>query len=402
MEDLSPGEKDESVPNPDFTAGPFVTRREPVKELINTLSELYINSEEDDSIADPDPPPHSTTPLLPDEREEADLNLSLQAVIEELKGRVVSLEKCSADCIQKVSQCCSQADLDVQCRSLEEKLAYHIDRECDRVKQIVELSIQDLGKSMVDCLKRRDLQIDNKLRSWVPVTSTPVSISAPEQYSTITRPGVRKTHAIPSSQHLLANTETVPAPTYLPPVKVEFPHFGSEGETDPVSFVERCEEYLAIRPLSDSEILAALTSVLKGTAKDWWLAEKRTVLTWNQFKEIFLRSFLNDDYEAEAERRLLERKQGSKESIRDFAFHYRALCLRWKKDMPEREMVQAILRNCNPRLASLLRGTVRDVSELVRIGTQIEKDFEESKRYWSQANSELQKKKTPNDRDPSV
>lgn len=88
---------------------------------------------------------------------------------------------------------------------------------------------------------------------------------------------------------------------------------------------------------------------------------------------------LNDDYEAEAERRLLERKQGAKESIRDFAFHYRSLCLRWKKDMSEREMVQAILRNCNPRLASLLRGTVRDISELVSIGTQIEKDFEESK-----------------------
>lgn len=105
-------------------------RREPVKELIHTLSELYINSEGDDSITDADPPPHSTTPLPPDEREEADLNLSLQAAIEELKRRVVILKKCSADCIQKMSQCCSQADLDVQCGSLEEKLAYHIDREC--------------------------------------------------------------------------------------------------------------------------------------------------------------------------------------------------------------------------------------------------------------------------------
>lgn len=42
MEDLSLDERDESMPNPDFTAGPFVTRREPVKELIHTLSELYI------------------------------------------------------------------------------------------------------------------------------------------------------------------------------------------------------------------------------------------------------------------------------------------------------------------------------------------------------------------------
>lgn len=60
--------------------------------------------------------------------------------------------------------------------------------------------------------------------------------------------------------------------SFHPPVKLEFPSFSnSEGE-DPVTFIERCEEYVAIRPLNDCEILASLTSVLKGTAKDWWLA----------------------------------------------------------------------------------------------------------------------------------
>lgn len=89
---------------------------------------------------------------------------------------------------------------------------------------------------------------------------------------------------------------------------------------------------------------------------------------WRQFKEIFLCSFLSEDYEDVASRKLLERKQG----VRDFAFHYLALCLRWKLEMSEKDIVQAILRNCNPRLASLLRGTVGSVSELVRIRTQIE------------------------------
>ncbi len=63
--------------------------------------------------------------------------------------------------------------------------------------------------------------------------------------------------------------------------------------------------------------------------------------------------------------------------------------------MTEKELIQAILRNCNPHLASLLSGTVKDVGELERLGTQIEKDFNESKRYWSQVNSEEQKKKSP-------
>lgn len=38
--------------------------------------------------------------------------------------------------------------------------------------------------------------------------------------------------------------------------------------------------------------------------------------------------------------------------------------------MAETEIVQATLRNCNPRLASLLRGTVKTVDDLVRLGTQ--------------------------------
>lgn len=41
------------------------------------------------------------------------------------------------------------------------------------------------------------------------------------------------------------------------------------------------------------------------------------MITWEQFKQEFLNAFLTDDYEAEATKRLLERKQGSGESIRD-------------------------------------------------------------------------------------
>lgn len=47
----------------------------------------------------------------------------------------------------------------------------------------------------------------------------------------------------------------------------------------------------------------------------------------------------------------------------------------------------------------MLRGTVKEVSELVRVGTQIERDFEEAKRYWNQANTEMQKRKNQTERD---
>ncbi len=44
-----------------------------------------------------------------------------------------------------------------QCCLLEEKLTYKIERGCERVEKI-QLSIGDLGKSVVDCMKRRDRQ----------------------------------------------------------------------------------------------------------------------------------------------------------------------------------------------------------------------------------------------------
>ncbi len=87
-------------------------------------------------------------------------------------------------------------------------------------------------------------------------------------------------------------------------------------------------------------------------------------------------------------------RQGVNEYIRDFAFNYRVLCLKNHPKIAEAEIVQATLRNCNPRLSSLLRGTVKMVDDLVRLGTQIEKDWVENKKRWNQGKDEEQRKKS--------
>ena len=44
-----------------------------------------------------------------------------------------------------------------------------------------------------------------------------------------------------------------------PPIRIEFPRFCRHREKqDPVSCIEKCEEFLAVCPFSDSEILATL------------------------------------------------------------------------------------------------------------------------------------------------
>lgn len=49
---------------------------------------------------------------------------------------------------------------------------------------------------------------------------------------------------------------------------------------------------------------------------------------------------------------------------------------RWKPGITEPEIIKLILKNIIPRLASQLRGRLKDVEELVRLGTQFEKDWE--------------------------
>lgn len=142
-----------------------------------------------------------------------------------------------------------------------------------------------------------------------------------------------------------------------------------EGE-DPISYLEKC----SIQTLNDAEILAMLPSVLSHTDKDWWLAEKKRVRTWCTFKKAFFQSFLSDDNEVEVERRIREWKQGLDENILTFAYQFRALCLRLKPSMSECEILQATLKNCNPCVASILRGTVSTVDELVCVVTLVERE----------------------------
>ncbi len=71
-----------------------------------------------------------------------------------------------------------------------------------------------------------------------------------------------------------------------------------------------------------------------------------------------------------------ERENGIDEDIQTFAFQYRALCLRLKSTMTEREILQSTLRNCNPH------------DDLMRTGNLVERDMAEERAFWKQWQSE--------------
>lgn len=131
------------------------------------------------------------------------------------------------------------------------------------------------------------------------------------------------------------------------------------------------------------ELIGTLNAVLKGPDWSWWLAARNKISDWAQFKKSILEAFLLSDYQAEIEEQIRNNVQAPHQCLRDFAYDHRALCLKWRPDMKEGEIVHRILSACNPRLASGMRGTVSTVEQLVKVGSLIEKDWSNNKDYWS-------------------
>ena len=55
-----------------------------------------------------------------------------------------------------------------------------------------------------------------------------------------------------------------------PPIKIQFPCFGrKDDDADPLRYVEKCHDYLALNPLLDEDIIVMFSMALPVTVGMW-------------------------------------------------------------------------------------------------------------------------------------
>lgn len=114
----------------------------------------------------------------------------------------------------------------------------------------------------MDCLKRRDKQLEQQFKAVKPIMSTPVHSSIATSHKISQTPS--KITSIP--QDTTRQVTYISSASHMPSVKMDLSTFSNLNSEDPIEFIDRFEEYIELRPLLHEELLAAVYVSLKGTA----------------------------------------------------------------------------------------------------------------------------------------
>lgn len=87
--------------------------------------------------------------------------------------------------------------------------------------------------------------------------------------------------------------------------QLKLPNFSGKSWEKPMNFVRELEEYLQVLDVSDDLGLKLIGQSLTNDAKDWWVARRDVISTWEDFKTRFLARYWSEETQREVKRDLV-------------------------------------------------------------------------------------------------
>lgn len=128
------------------------------------------------------------------------------------------------------------------------------------------------------------------------------------------------------------------------------------GQTDPVSFLERLEELLIYEDIPRDYLMLVLPELLQGSALAWYRNNKRFWRDWEDFLRDFKQFFLPRNYEFHLEEQIASRKQRQSEKGRDYVLEMQTL-IRRHGGLADGTALRRIYHNLLPEYRQYIRSS---------------------------------------------
>lgn len=120
-----------------------------------------------------------------------------------------------------------------------------------------------------------------------------------------------------------------------------------DGNTDPVSFLERIEELKVCYQFSDTDLLLALPELLRDKVLLWYRNNKCFWCTWNDFVQAFKAQYLPPRFNFWLEEEIRSRTQGQKETVAEYVTAIQTLMRRLGCMQPNLQL-ERVYENLRP------------------------------------------------------
>ncbi|KAL7723298.1 hypothetical protein ACLKA6_017024 [Drosophila palustris] len=221
-------------------------------------------------------------------------------------------------------------------------------------------------------LSPQQKEAERASRSSSPRTVAPsVILTAPGGKASLVQAAGSFSRSDRSQSPVAQTTLRVDAPYRTIAEKVHRWGISFDGQSDPLSFIERIEERATAHMVDLSKLSQVIPEMLTGTASDWFRVSRLQGSTWTSFKKEFLDFFLAPRYFRLLEDQIRARQQKRGEAFKVYFVELRLLMKRASHS--EEQELDRVYENLLPEYQLYIRR-----HEAITLGrlTQLATDFE--------------------------